>query len=81
MDLKIPINHDQLDGILEMPQNPLGLILFVHGSGGSRFSPRNRMVAHILQERGFGTLLFDLLTQSEGKIDIKLESFDLTFLC
>lgn len=69
MDLKIPINHDQLDGILEMPQNPLGLILFVHGSGSSRFSPRNRMVAHILQKRGFGTLLFDLLTQSEGKID------------
>lgn len=54
-----------LEGNLVMPSNPEGMILFAHGSGSSRHSPRNRFVAEILQQAGLGTLLFDLLTPQE----------------
>lgn len=56
-----------LEGILELPKRlPRGLILFAHGSGSSRLSPRNRFVAAALRKDGFGTLLFDLLTEDEA---------------
>jgi putative phosphoribosyl transferase len=56
-----------LSGVLRLPQHPRGLVVFAHGSGSSRFSPRNIMVAEGLGEAGFATLLFDLLTpQEEG---------------
>ena len=55
-----------LDGLLELPARPRGLILFAHGSGSSRLSPRNRFVAEAFRKNGFGTLLFDLLTEKEA---------------
>lgn len=57
----------QLPGLLEIPDHPKGLILFVHGSGSSHKSPRNLKVAQILNKSGFATLLFDLLTEEESR--------------
>ncbi len=58
-----------LDGTLALPAGTSGVVLFAHGSGSSRFSPRNRMVARWLNEAGLGTLLFDLLTAEEQAVD------------
>jgi putative phosphoribosyl transferase len=58
-----------LQGTLSLPQHAIGVVLFAHGSGSSRFSPRNRFVAHVLQEQGIATLLFDLLTSEEEAVD------------
>lgn len=58
-------SSEHLSGFLTIPPSPLGLVLFAHGSGSSRHSPRNRAVAEVLVESGFGTLLFDLLTPAE----------------
>ena len=54
-----------LAGILQIPENAAALVVFVHGSGSSRLSPRNTAVARALNERGMATLLFDLLTPAE----------------
>lgn len=56
----------RLEGELVCPSDPIGIILFAHGSGSSRQSPRNQLVARVLQQAGFATLLFDLLEDSEG---------------
>ncbi len=58
-----------LQGDLQIPKGVSGLVVFAHGSGSSRFSPRNRSVAGFLQQGGVGTLLIDLLTQEEGAGD------------
>ena len=55
-----------LDGQLETPDRPRGIVLFAHGSGSSRYSPRNVRVAAVLQQSGFATLLLDLLTENEA---------------
>lgn len=55
-----------LEGLLALPEPANGIVLFAHGSGSSRFSPRNTYVAEALQEAGLGTLLFDLLTDEEA---------------
>lgn len=55
----------RLEGLLNIPTNPRGLVVFAHGSGSSRHSPRNRHVATLLNQSGLGTLLFDLLTPEE----------------
>lgn len=55
----------ELAGHLTIPENPIGIVVFAHGSGSSRHSPRNRFVATILERAGLGTLLFDLLTPDE----------------
>lgn len=65
----IPADHVQLEGLLHVPRQAVGLILFVHGSGSSRFSPRNQFIAHMLQKEQYATLLFDLLTQEEDVVD------------
>ena len=52
-----------------MPPQPRGLVLFAHGSGSSRHSPRNQFVAASLEDRGFATLLIDLLTPAEEAVD------------
>lgn len=72
IEIKIPIPSDdiQLEGTLYIPENSQGLILFVHGSGSSRFSPRNRFVAQYLNKGAYSTLLFDLLTRSEETSDL-----------
>jgi len=59
----------QLHGNLVVPAKAAGVVLFAHGSGSSRHSPRNRYVAGILQSRGIATLLFDLLTKEEESVD------------
>jgi pimeloyl-ACP methyl ester carboxylesterase len=56
-----------LDGILELPSGTKSVVIFVHGSGSSRLSPRNNYVAEVLRNSGFGTLLFDLLTTTEDE--------------
>jgi dienelactone hydrolase len=55
-----------LCGVLEAPEHPRGVVVFAHGSGSSRHSPRNRQVAAALRERGLATLLFDLLSEREA---------------
>ncbi|HAM53793.1 MAG TPA: hydrolase [Nitrospiraceae bacterium] len=66
--IKIPVDGMKLDGILAIPKDASGLVIFAHGSGSSRLSPRNRFVAGILHKKGIGTLLFDLLTVKEDEI-------------
>lgn len=58
-----------LHGELSIPEAATGLVLFAHGSGSSRHSPRNQFVAHMLREAGLGTFLFDLLTVEEEEAD------------
>ena len=62
-------------GDLAVPGQPAGMVLFAHGSGSSRHSPRNRAVARGLQAAGLGTLLFDLLTPEEERIDSETAEF------
>jgi dienelactone hydrolase len=69
MDVKIPYNTIYLDGILQIPKNALGIVLFVHGSGSSRLSIRNQHVATVLNQSSIATLLFDLLTPEEDAVD------------
>jgi pimeloyl-ACP methyl ester carboxylesterase len=57
-----------LEGDLEVPERARGIVLFAHGSGSSRLSPRNQFVARVLREAGLGTLLFDLLTPREDAV-------------
>jgi predicted alpha/beta-hydrolase family hydrolase len=73
----IPIDAIVLEGELVLPSKSKGVVLFAHGSGSSRKSPRNTYVADILQKAGIGTLLFDLLTEKEdqtyaSRFDIEL---------
>ena len=63
--IDVVIEPRGLEGILRLPRRPMGLIIFAHGSGSSRLSPRNSLVARQLSNRGFATLLFDLLTTGE----------------
>lgn len=66
--LNIQAGNVSLEGELVIPENPQGLIIFAHGAGSSRLSPRNNYVAGLFQEDGFGTLLFDLLTEQEDLV-------------
>jgi len=66
---QIPSGQIMLEGELQVPVGASGVVLFAHGSGSSRHSPRNQFVARTIREVGVGTLLFDLLTQEEEAID------------
>lgn len=68
-EVVIPVGDATLDGELQIPQKAVGIVLFAHGSGSSRLSPRNQYVARVLRDAGLGTLLFDLLTREEEVID------------
>jgi pimeloyl-ACP methyl ester carboxylesterase len=68
-DVTVGAAADEVHGDLALPPSPPCLVLFAHGSGSSRFSPRNRAVAAVMQEAGLGTLLLDLLTAAEGRAD------------
>lgn len=69
-DITIPMGGNLLlSATVTSPASPSGIILFAHGSGSSRFSPRNRMVAARLNDHGFATLLLDLLTPEEERVD------------
>jgi putative phosphoribosyl transferase len=63
---RVTIGPKQLEGILTVPEPVRGLVIFAHGSGSSRLSPRNTYVAEQLQDRAIATLLFDLLTEEEA---------------
>jgi putative phosphoribosyl transferase len=69
LQVEIPVDYVVLGGTLDMPDAARGIVVFVHGSGSSRFSPRNRRVAAGLRRAGFATLLFDLLTLDEQRHD------------
>ncbi len=68
-DVRVQAGDVELEGILTLPAHARGIVVFVHGSGSSRFSSRNHYVAGVLNEGGLATLLFDLLTAAEHRID------------
>jgi dienelactone hydrolase len=72
----------RLEGTLAVPAGARGVVLFAHGSGSSRHSPRNRFVAGALQARGLATLLVDLLTADEERVDLRTRElrFDIGLL-
>jgi putative phosphoribosyl transferase len=69
-EVQIPVNEVVLTGDLQIPPVAVGLVLFVHGSGSSRLSSRNRFVADQLNQRNLATLLFDLLSPEEQRLDL-----------
>ena len=68
-DVRLSLPGAELEGSLTLPEKASGLVLFAHGSGSSRHSPRNKFVAQAIRSSGVGTLLFDLLTPSEEAED------------
>ncbi len=81
-EVKIPVGSVTLEGFLHVPAEANGIVLFAHGSGSSRHSPRNQFVARFLQENNMGTLLFDLLTAEEESVDLMTRElrFNIPFL-
>jgi dienelactone hydrolase len=69
-EILIPTESVRLTGILAVPKSAKGIVIFAHGSGSGRLSPRNQMVAEYLNEHDFATLLFDLLTEEEEFNDL-----------
>src|SRR5260221_6426169 len=69
-DVQIRSGTAMLQGDLSIPGGATGVVLFAHGSGSSRHSPRNQFVARTIREAGVGTLLFDLLTKDEEAVDV-----------
>lgn len=69
--VRISVDGVTLDGDLAVPSDARGIVAFAHGSGSSRHSPRNRHVAAALQQSGFATLLMDLLTADEERVDLR----------
>jgi len=78
----IPVGGVDVEGELVLPEQPIGIVLFAHGSGSSRHSPRNQFVARALRQARLGTLLFDLLTADEERSDARTGHlrFDITLL-
>jgi putative phosphoribosyl transferase len=81
-EVKIPAGAASLGGTLAIPEDATVLVLFVHGSGSSRHSPRNQFVARTLNEAVLATLLFDLLTREEEAVDLRTAQhrFDISLL-
>jgi len=73
--VKIPIGSVVVEGNLTVPSGAKGVVLFAHGSGSSRFSPRNQYVAKFFNAQKIGTLLFDLLTNEEDQEDIETAEY------
>ena len=73
--VRIPVGKATIEGNLVVPQGAVGIVLFAHGSGSGRFSPRNQYVARVLNEAGIATLLVDLLTKEEEEIDMSTREF------
>jgi putative phosphoribosyl transferase len=69
-EVRMEVDSVTLAGILAIPEECPGVVLFAHGSGSGRYSPRNQFVAHALREVGLGTLLMDLLTPDEEAVDL-----------
>src|SRR5437868_7156827 len=68
-EISIPVEKGAIAGTLAVPPNALSIVIFAHGSGSSRLSPRNQFVAEALQQAGIATLLMDLLTPAEDSVD------------
>lgn len=68
LEIDIPLSNVVLKGNLVIPENAIGIVIFSHGSGSGRLSPRNKMVAELLQKKNIGTFLFDLLTEQEDSV-------------
>ncbi len=81
-DVQIETRGVTLDGVLSIPARPLGVVIFAHGSGSSRHSPRNQFVAERLHAAGLATLLMDLLTPEEEQLDNRTHElrFDIRLL-
>ena len=81
-DIQIPSGAARLHGTLQIPAGARGIVVFAHGSGSSRFSPRNQYVAGVMRDAGLGTLLFDLLTPEEEIVDVQTRElrFDIELL-
>jgi putative phosphoribosyl transferase len=81
-EVRVPAADAVLVGDLVLPEQPVGIVLFAHGSGSSRHSPRNRLVADALNAAGMGTLLVDLLTPAEEREDVRTREhrFDIGLL-
>ena len=73
--VKIPVGRAIIEGNLVVPPSAKGVVLFAHGSGSSRFSPRNQYVAKVLNKAGLATLLIDLLTKEEEETDVRTGQF------
>ena len=82
VSVSIPATGAELRGNLNIPADARGLVLFAHGTGSSRHSPRNRYVASVLRDGGLATLLLDLLTEEEEAIDLRTRHlrFDIDLL-
>ena len=78
LPVRIPAGGKALEGDLELPENPVGLVLFAHGSGSSRLSSRNQRVARMLRDADLGTCLVDLLTAEEDRS--RTQRFNIEFL-
>jgi putative phosphoribosyl transferase len=74
-DVIIPLTDIKLEAELRLPDDAIGLVIFAHGSGSSRRSPRNQLVARALREHRLGTLLFDLLTPEEEQAEAYTRHF------
>jgi putative phosphoribosyl transferase len=70
-EVRVSAGAVELEGILGIPEGAQGVVLFAHGSGSGRHSPRNRYVAEVLREAGLATLLVDLLTPEEEEVDLR----------
>jgi putative phosphoribosyl transferase len=70
-EVRVPAGPVELEGNLGVPEGAQGVVLFAHGSGSGRHSPRNRYVARVLREAGLATLLIDLLTPDEEEVDLR----------
>lgn len=81
-EVVIPVGRASLDADLALPSEAKGLVIFAHGSGSSRKSPRNRAVARSLRSDRLGTLLLDLLTRDEERVDLQTRHlrFDIPML-
>jgi putative phosphoribosyl transferase len=81
-DVRLPAGETALHGTLHIPEDAYGIVVFAHGSGSSRFSPRNQYVARVIRDAGLGTLLFDLLTPEEETVDLRTRQlrFDIHLL-
>jgi fermentation-respiration switch protein FrsA (DUF1100 family) len=73
--IEIQTDTVELEGFLTVPKSATGLVLFIHGSGSSRFSESNQYVAELFNRAGLATLLFDLLTPEENAIDITTQEY------
>jgi putative phosphoribosyl transferase len=82
LTLRVPVDGTTLFSDLAIPVDARGMVIFAHGSGSSRHSPRNQFVARVLQQSDFGTLLMDLLTEKEEAIDNQTRElrFDIALL-